>query len=451
MGWSFRKSMSFGPLRLNFSKSGIGASVGVKGARVRFTKRGTYVNLGSNGIYYRQRIDTADKPSIIPPSPIEHLNPEAATITSGDIEKITDVDSREFIKELEEKTNKIALLPFGIWLSCGFFILGLVWLNQDIKMEEQYGDFFTIIPEAVHIRKEPSQKSEAIGRGVRYEKYAVASIDSTGWLKIYESHNPEVTGFIRADLGELSRELVSKKTQSRNKLYPVLNFLFGGLCILLIPACVYLSRKDRERKTIELTYSIDEAVKQLHDQFLATFRSFSSIRKVWQKIRSHRTTNTKYHAGASELVSRVGVSAIYNHKLPSSFLKTNVSVPCIHLRNTELYFFPERLILKQGNKFGATFYKNITVSSSPVRFIEEEGVAADATIVDHTWKYTNKSGGPDRRFSDNRQIPICLYTDYEFYSETGVNEVITTSKTGGMDEFADFIHVIGNFQRSLQG
>ena len=34
MGWSFRRSKSFGLFRLNFSKSGVGFSVGVKGARI---------------------------------------------------------------------------------------------------------------------------------------------------------------------------------------------------------------------------------------------------------------------------------------------------------------------------------------------------------------------------------------------------------------------------------
>jgi hypothetical protein len=40
MGFSFRRSSSFGPFRFNFSKSGIGASVGVKGARVTLSPRG---------------------------------------------------------------------------------------------------------------------------------------------------------------------------------------------------------------------------------------------------------------------------------------------------------------------------------------------------------------------------------------------------------------------------
>src|SRR5260370_42684749 len=34
MGWSFRRSVNFGPLRINLSKSGVGYSVGTRGFRV---------------------------------------------------------------------------------------------------------------------------------------------------------------------------------------------------------------------------------------------------------------------------------------------------------------------------------------------------------------------------------------------------------------------------------
>lgn len=63
MGFYFRKSKKFGPFRLNFSKSGVGASFGVKGARISSGPRGTYVNVGSNGFYYRQRIDKQWEPT----------------------------------------------------------------------------------------------------------------------------------------------------------------------------------------------------------------------------------------------------------------------------------------------------------------------------------------------------------------------------------------------------
>ncbi len=57
MGWYFRRSINLGGgFRLNFSKSGIGMSMGTRGARMSFGPRGSYVNVGAGGIYYRKRI-----------------------------------------------------------------------------------------------------------------------------------------------------------------------------------------------------------------------------------------------------------------------------------------------------------------------------------------------------------------------------------------------------------
>lgn len=41
MGWRYRRSVKLGPLRINFSKSGVGYSVGGKGYRVTKTAKGT--------------------------------------------------------------------------------------------------------------------------------------------------------------------------------------------------------------------------------------------------------------------------------------------------------------------------------------------------------------------------------------------------------------------------
>lgn len=57
MSFYIRKSVKFGPIRFNISKSGVGVSAGVKGARIATGPSGTYVHLGRNGIYYRQKID----------------------------------------------------------------------------------------------------------------------------------------------------------------------------------------------------------------------------------------------------------------------------------------------------------------------------------------------------------------------------------------------------------
>ena len=57
MPWYLRKSVRVGPVRFNFSKSGIGASVGVRGLRYGVRPDGrSYVHAGGYGIYYREEL-----------------------------------------------------------------------------------------------------------------------------------------------------------------------------------------------------------------------------------------------------------------------------------------------------------------------------------------------------------------------------------------------------------
>lgn len=59
MGLRFRKRVKIAPgITLNFSKSGISTTVGVRGASVNFGKNGTYVNTGipGSGLYMRERV-----------------------------------------------------------------------------------------------------------------------------------------------------------------------------------------------------------------------------------------------------------------------------------------------------------------------------------------------------------------------------------------------------------
>jgi hypothetical protein len=57
MGFYFRKSVKAGPFRINFSKSGVGLSVGARGARVGVDSRGrqfTQISLPGTGLGYRK-------------------------------------------------------------------------------------------------------------------------------------------------------------------------------------------------------------------------------------------------------------------------------------------------------------------------------------------------------------------------------------------------------------
>jgi len=57
MGFYFRKNINLGILRINFSKSGIGFSLGIPGFRIVKPAVGkVYLHIGKKGFYYRKSL-----------------------------------------------------------------------------------------------------------------------------------------------------------------------------------------------------------------------------------------------------------------------------------------------------------------------------------------------------------------------------------------------------------
>src|SRR5262249_55541386 len=86
--------------------------------------------------------------------------------------------------------------------------------------------------------------------------------------------------------------------------------------------------------------------------------------------------------------------------------------------------------------------QELEISNYPIRFIEEESVPSDAPVVDQTWRYVNKTGGPDRRFNSNKQLPICLYGELCFRSGSGLNFKLNYSNPVAADRLCRVIDVL---------
>lgn len=144
-------------------------------------------------------------------------------------------------------------------------------------------------------------------------------------------------------------------------------------------------------------------------------------------------TTWKRNAGASHLLDRK--SARLGFSLPT-VLRSNLTPPALGLGRCTFYFFPEVIIVQDGGKFGSVGYGELEIQWQQSRFIEDGHPPSDAQVVDHTWKHPNKSGGPDRRFKDNRRLPVCLYEVMRLSSRSGVNELVEFSKVGLVERFA---------------
>ena len=78
MAWRFRRSLKLGPLKLNFSKSGIGYSAGVRGFRVGTDARGrtyTAASIPGTGLYNRAYYG-ASKPIAQNTAPLTGVPPQ---------------------------------------------------------------------------------------------------------------------------------------------------------------------------------------------------------------------------------------------------------------------------------------------------------------------------------------------------------------------------------------
>jgi hypothetical protein len=137
MGFFYRKSVGFGPIRLNFSKSGIGVSAGVRGARVSTGPRGTYVHAGRNGFYYRQRIDGSGRvPNYAEPTPLYDTTYPASAdshkIHSADVSTFVDTSSAKLLEQINERSKEfryapvVGLATIVASLLSGFAIAGLL-------------------------------------------------------------------------------------------------------------------------------------------------------------------------------------------------------------------------------------------------------------------------------------------------------------------------------------
>ena len=180
----------------------------------------------------------------------------------------------------------------------------------------------------------------------------------------------------------------------------------------------------RKNNIINLEYNVDDDMRKEVDRRMKPILKIISCDKVWRKTQTSKVVDKKYSSGASNVVGRV--SCTVSTKPPYPF-KTDEKVAVFSIKNETLVFLPDKLLIIQSKGIGALNYEGITFKAGTTNFIETEKVPRDTTIIDHTWEYVNKSGEADKRFSDNKQLPICLYGVLEMKSASGLDTVIMFS------------------------
>lgn len=213
--------------------------------------------------------------------------------------------------------------------------------------------------------------------------------------------------------------------------------LFAVFSIALIALSWW---RDITTKVSVLMFDFEPDTEQLFEQLHETATELARCDGVWHIAAEAKVFDKKYHAGAGGLVKR-NKTSISRSSPP--FIKTNVQTIAIRVGVQTLHFFPDRVLVYHGKRVGAVNYSDLRAFHQHQHFVEDGSTPRDAKVVDKTWQFVNKSGGPDRRFKNNRQLPVCLYQNISFTSQNGLNELVQFSKVGPAEAFCQALAKLG--------
>jgi hypothetical protein len=354
MGWYLRKSFGFGPLRVNLSKSGLGYSVGVRGARIGVNSRGTYIRMGRGGIYYQKYLQTQSsgrqgEPIPVPAQPQLTSEPELAqVIQTASASSLQDSSANELLQEITLHHRKARIAPVVMVFA------GL-----------------------------------AVGIGMM------------GSLPIWADAAIVLVGAVAAAIA---------------------------------------TKVDYRRKVVQLDYALEPDAARAYVSLLRGIEQLRSLGGLWRISSEEVNADTKYHAGARFSVKRKGMAIKFE---PPGYISTDAAMYMVNTGPQRLYFLPDRILVYEGNQIGAVQYSSLTFNVAPTTFVESESVPYDSEVIGRTWRYTNKSGGPDRRFASNPEIPLVRYAEIAMRSAGGLNYLMQASNMQKANSFTQAVREYG--------
>lgn len=542
MGFSFRRSANFGPFRFNFSKSGIGASVGVKGARVTLTPKGrTYITVGAGGFSYRQTQNGSHPPSPVRPQiqPVQAA-PVLDEIKTADVEELRQSSKSELVEDLNRRA---AMFNPAIVLFIAAGLLGLIGMfnltsslpatlpalpeitsysdstrqanttDEYALLVARYGEPSTIqVAQAgstplrnatwdgAHLtvrlvpagcvdalryfeaHKDDPPPIHATGRRrnvPRTETPAAPTCNPTAskasTIVAYEdaqSHTPVDAAIAAGSLAGISHRSAAPpvlnvstpslvKGRAANAVTPPQTLEYdqatfqkeeqrlrefeiagnedqrvgvaclAGAIVFLIPG-ILVHRKNREKRTTQLIYDLSDSAKAQQEEVEGSLGHLERSGAIWRLDSQSALTDWKRNAGAAYNVKRERISM---RRSTPARVKSNIVPLCLDLGKLKLFFLPDQVLYWQRGTFASIDYGDLKVASASTRFIEESVQTSDSQQVGNTWRYVRKDGGPDRRFNNNRQLPIMLYGVVHATSTGGLNLVFHTSRPDSATSF----------------
>ncbi|TLV05267.1 DUF4236 domain-containing protein [Klebsiella indica] len=392
MSLRFRQTFTLFPgVKLNIGKRGISASIGVPGATVNVGKKGLRATVGLPGTglsYTTPTLPYDDGHSVTNP-----LIPSSTEPDFGLTESFpSNTPSNAKIYMPMAGMNEISSASVEVLTSSSLLPL------RDLiaKAREQRAEIKSDLQEA--LAEESKQKNELVRR------------KSSLFRWFYKRRIAELETELPVTQAEISR-LVSWEDSTK----------------------------------IAITFESSDASQRAYAAMVRAFDMLKSSVKKWDITADKATDQFAERTLATRSVNRHPVTFDFSSTDLIQF--TGRAMRFENVNGDDILLYPGVAVIPRADgAFALIDLRELQISSEYRRFHEEEGVPSDSRIDGHTWAKTNKNGSPDRRFKDNYQIPICIYGNITFHSQTGVTEEYMVSNADAAQAFAE---AVKRYQTSL--
>jgi hypothetical protein len=173
---------------------------------------------------------------------------------------------------------------------------------------------------------------------------------------------------------------------------------------------------------LDIDFNMDQSI--LNDYILLknSFQRLTGVNKIWDITSAKSIDRVKERSSASTTITRE-VVAFSNATLDY----INTKYDAFKFKNAnggDLFIYPGFIIMPSevSNDFALIDFRDVSIEHHGQRFVETDPLPSDATVVGYTYKYVNKNGSPDKRYSNNPQIPIAIYYELVLKSQKGLYE-----------------------------
>lgn len=370
MALKFRKRIRLFPgCTVNFSKSGVSTTLGIKGLSVNFGKRGTYLNTGipRTGLYDRIKLNES--------------NSNNNNNSSNGVNKILFNNANY---NVNENNSYFAIKSDE---------------NTDITADTMQ-EIKTQLLNAYNEKKalhEKWQKASKKSNSIRTKQILLKMI---------------VIGFFMPAIDKELDDAITEQEQAWNE-YNDFNY--------------------------EFEFTTEESIDRLFAELTSKFDKLSKSDRIWDITDSRFADSYKERkAAGTQIVLRKQVSL---KKGQLEFIKSKYDALIFENANGgNIYLYPGFAIMYNGSIENSAFidYPNFSVLANIVRFTESDRyVPRDANQVGIQYKYVNKNGQPDKRYSYNPSYPVMAYAEYTLISDKGLYEKFEFSNVESAVAFAE--------------